>query len=126
MKMIGILHQYLCLLFLYSGHIYSIYYTNMLQTKYTTSQTTEYVAMNIGVNKDNYAIESYFKHDLNTDNITVRYTLVKNWIHNERTKGKVYKNETKFREIIATDTYQRLATILTDIIAKESLEPITN
>lgn len=93
----------------------------MLQTKYTKSQTTEYVAMNIGVNKDNYAIEFYFKHNLGTDEITVRYTLIKNWIHNKKIKGAVYKKQTKFREIIATDTYQRLATILADIIAKENL-----
>lgn len=96
----------------------------MTQPKYTTANHTEYIVFNIGPDRDNYAIESYFKHDLLTDLITVRYSLIKNWIHNERIKGKVYKNEIKFRETIATDTYQRLFSMLKEIVSKESIKEL--
>ncbi len=89
------------------------------QPKQTTANYTEYIAVNVGPDKDNYAIDSFFKHDLLTDSVTVRYTLIKNWIHSEKIEGKVYKKETKFREIIATDTYQRLFTMVKEIMAKE-------
>lgn len=98
----------------------------MVQPKYTTANYTEYVAFNIGPDKDNYAIDSYFKHDLLTDAITVRYTLIKNWIHNERVAGKVYKKDTKFRETIATDSYQRLFSMVKEIVAKNKEQLITN
>jgi len=98
----------------------------MLQTKFTTSQTTEYVAMDIGPNKDNYAIEAFFRHNLFTDEITVKYRLIKNWIHNERVEGKVYKKETKFREVIAVDTYQKLHAMVVEMLPKKKEELITN
>jgi hypothetical protein len=91
-------------------------------TNYITVQETQYIALNVGPNKDNYAIECYFKHDLFTDTITSRYRLVKNWIHNEKKPDTMYKSTTKFREIMGIDKYHNLITIVKDIISKEGME----
>lgn len=93
----------------------------MTEPKYTTAYHTEYIVSNIGPNKDNYAIESWFKHDLITDVITVQYSLIKNWIHSEFNPKIKYKPGTKFRERIATDSYYKLLDILKHIISKEKI-----
>lgn len=94
----------------------------MKDPKYTIAYHTEYIVSNIGLNKDNYAIESSFKHDLITDVITVQYSLIKNWIHSERNPKVTYKLGTKFRERIATDSYYKLLDTLKSIISKEEME----
>jgi len=93
----------------------------MTEPKYTTAYHTEYIVSNIGPNKDNYAIESSFKHDLITDVITVQYSLIKNWIHSEFNPKLKYKPGAKFRERIATDNYYKLLDILKDIVSKQDV-----
>jgi hypothetical protein len=93
-----------------------------MNAKKTTAHNIKYIVSDIGVNKDNYAIESRFHHNLITDEITVKYNLVKNWIHPERKPDTKHKEGAKYRERIASGDYYALIDIVKDIVIEETIK----
>jgi len=74
------------------------------------------VLFETGPNKDSYSINTHYQHDVETDIITYRAEVVKNWSYNEAPKEGVIGGK-KYRETISSGTLKQCLEFI-DNIAK--------
>lgn len=83
---------------------------------------TSQIAYPVGPNKDSYSISSWYKQDVNTLEITVEHELIKNWMCNEKKEGVVYKEGTKFKELLFKGTYNECVQFFMDNVMNTQKE----
>lgn len=76
------------------------------------------VVFDVNVTKDFYCVDSHYEHDHETDEITHKHEVIKNWTYSEvpetgRVVGKKYK------EILFSGSIKECHKFISDIVANE-------
>lgn len=72
----------------------------------TTAYASKQVLYPAGIDKDSYNIQSFYTHNLETDVISQRHSVIKNWVYESLEPGKEPKPGKKYKETIFVGTLQ--------------------
>ena len=84
--------------------------------KYLHTYNTKDFAFDVGENKDIYSISNYYTHNLDTDEITSKHEVIKNWIYNKLPKDQEPIPSKKYSETVFTGTLKECRDYIVNIV----------